>query len=384
MSFLVRLLLLCLALASSVSAQTVEIDPLQCWWRSTSPAVRVGQPFTVVLTCSLVETSTVTVVPDQGPLDPMVTQMPPFEVLGGTHHADLHARDHRFFQYEYRLRFIGEDSFGRDVKLPDLSIGYHLQTRTGDGPAIEGRELMYNLPPMSVRVLSLVPAEETDIRDASTQTFAEVESGLFRADVLRTTAVVLFALAGLGILVGLVRLFGSLRARTAADPGLVPDLAILRALAREFAAIARERRTVGWTSTLVDRLTMALRIAAGYALARPVVQVPFTATADTHDRLVVATGLWRRRRIVVSGSATSETIRRQPGGERSELLDDLEHALDRVTMTQYGRTPRVDEQDLDAAVDAGERAVRRMTGRHTSLRRTLAGFERLRPAGQRA
>jgi hypothetical protein len=310
--------------------------------------------------------------------------MPPFEVLGGTHYADLHTADHRFFQYEYRLRFIGEGSFGKDVKLPDLSIAYHLRTRTGDGPAIEGRELMYNLPPMSVRVLSLVPADETDIRDASSQTFAEVESRLFRANVLRTTAVVLFALAGLGILVALVRLFGGLRARTAADTGLVPDVVILRALRKEFAGIERERRTVGWTSALVDRLTSALRIAAGYALSRPVVQVPFTATADTDDRLVVSTGLLRRPKVIVSGSATAESIRRERGNNASELLDDLERALDRVTIKQYGRTPRVDEHELDAAVEAGERSVRQMTARHTWLRRKLAGFERLRPAGQRA
>src|SRR5258706_3476726 len=172
---------------TSASAQTtVETDPLQCWWRTSAAAVRVGQPFAVVLTCAVVETDTVKVVPDQAPLDPTVMQMPPFEVLGGTHQADLRTDDHRFLQYEYRLRLVAEDDFGKDVKLPDTKISYHLQSRTGEGPAIEGREQTYFLPPMSVRVLSLVPADEIDIRDASASTFGDVESRTFQADLLRT------------------------------------------------------------------------------------------------------------------------------------------------------------------------------------------------------
>jgi hypothetical protein len=385
MRFPAGLALLLLVVTAPVSAQTVETDPVQCWWRATATAVRVGQPFAVVLTCSVVETSTVIVVPDQGPLDPMVTQMPPFEVLGGTHHADLRTTDHRFFQYEYRLRFIGEDAFGKDVELPALAISYHLQTRTGDGPAIEGRELMYNLAPMTVRVLSLVPADDTSIRDATAQTFGEVESGLFRANALRTTALVLFGLAGLGGLIAIVRLFGGLRRKTAADTGLLPDVAILRGLRKELAAVDRERRVAGWTPALIGRLATALRVAALYAMSRPVIQVAFIDGSDSQDRLVVSSGWPRPRKVVVSGSATPTAIRRQRGDQPSELLDGLERALDRVTIRQYGRTPGVEDHELDTAVEAGERAVREMTRRHTWLRRTLAGAERLRtPVGQRA
>src|SRR5882672_6025243 len=101
------------------SAQPAATDPMQCWWRTSAGAVRVGQQFSVVLTCSVLETDTVKVVADQAPLDPTVMQMPPFEMVGGTHQADLRTDDHRFFQYEYRLRLVAEDDFGKDVKLPD-------------------------------------------------------------------------------------------------------------------------------------------------------------------------------------------------------------------------------------------------------------------------
>ena len=33
----------------------VEADPIRCWWRTSASAVRVGEPFTVVLTCAVVE-----------------------------------------------------------------------------------------------------------------------------------------------------------------------------------------------------------------------------------------------------------------------------------------------------------------------------------------
>jgi len=281
--------------AAPASAQTVETDPLQCWWRTSAAAVAIGQPFSVVLTCAVVETDTVTVVPNQAPLDPIVTRMPPFEVLGGTHHADLRTADHRFFQYEYRLRLIAEDAFGKDVKLPDLAISYHLRSRTSEGPPIEGRELTYNLPPMSVRLLSLVPGDATDIRDVSPGTFGDSESDMFRASVLRTVAVVLVALAGLGFVVAAVRLFGGYRAKAGADARMVPEVAILRQLGRELTAIGRDRRTEGWTPALIDRLMTALRVTAAYALSRSVIQVPLTQAADLEGHLTVGAG-WLRRR----------------------------------------------------------------------------------------
>src|SRR6059036_3566063 len=106
-----------LACTLGASAQTVETDPLQCWWRTSAGAVRVGEPFTVVLTCAVLETDAATVVVDQSRLEPSVVQFAPFEVLGGSHGADLRTDLRRFFQYEYRLRLIAENLFGRDAAL---------------------------------------------------------------------------------------------------------------------------------------------------------------------------------------------------------------------------------------------------------------------------
>jgi hypothetical protein len=80
-------LLLFTALAAAASAQDVQTDPLQCWWRTSVGAIRVGEPFEVVLTCAVLETDAATVVVDQSRLAPNVIQFAPFEVLGGTHGA---------------------------------------------------------------------------------------------------------------------------------------------------------------------------------------------------------------------------------------------------------------------------------------------------------
>src|SRR5580765_7182710 len=61
----------------------VDADPIRCWWRTSANAVRVGESFSLTLTCAIVENETTTVVPDQSRLDPSAMQLPPFEVIGG-------------------------------------------------------------------------------------------------------------------------------------------------------------------------------------------------------------------------------------------------------------------------------------------------------------
>src|SRR5438045_5477388 len=135
----------------------VEADPIRCWWRTSSNAVRVGEPFSLILTCAIVENETTTVVPDQSRLDPAAMQLPPFEVVGGQREPDLRGDQRRFFQYEYTLRLISEELFGKDVRIPSVQISYHLESRVERGDSVRGRDRNYILPSASVEVLSVVP-----------------------------------------------------------------------------------------------------------------------------------------------------------------------------------------------------------------------------------
>src|SRR3989442_14856900 len=76
------------AACSAIAAQNVETDPMQCWWRTSAGAIRVGEPFSLVLTCAVVENDAAKVVVDQSKLEPSVIQLAPFEVTGGAHGAD--------------------------------------------------------------------------------------------------------------------------------------------------------------------------------------------------------------------------------------------------------------------------------------------------------
>jgi len=48
--------------AQGKPANQVESDPIRCWWKTDTNAVRVGEPFTLALTCGVIETDAVRVV----------------------------------------------------------------------------------------------------------------------------------------------------------------------------------------------------------------------------------------------------------------------------------------------------------------------------------
>jgi len=360
------------AIVGPAGAQNVETDPIQCWWRTSAGAIRVGEPFSLVLTCAVVENDAAKVIVDQSKLEPSVIQLAPFEVTGGSHGADLRTDNRRFFQYEYRLRLIAENLFGRDVALPETKLSYHVQSQTSQRSAIQGRDQSYVLPPQSIRVVSMVPADASDIRDTTTETFADVDQRSFRANLLIVTGGVLFALAGLMALFGVVRLVNLFRKPAAASDRLVGDAAILSAVGRELSAVRRAREDSGWTRELAGRALAALRLAAAYALGRKVSQLraarasaPLNGKPRDAGNLIVTAGWPRGKRIAVSGSITPQAVAHEIARDampprRAAMLESLEQALTRFTAAQYGRETGLDDAALDESLAAGARALRRL------------------------
>ena len=162
--------------AAQTGTDMVEVEPITCWWRTSTSAVRTGESFGMTLTCAVVETEANKVVPDFSKLDPTVVQLPPFEVLGGTHPGDLVRPGKRFFQYDYRLRLIAEDAFGNDVSIPPLEISYRIESKVTGGDVAQGRDQSYSLPKASVRLISLVPDDTSDIREAPVSMFSGIEN----------------------------------------------------------------------------------------------------------------------------------------------------------------------------------------------------------------
>ncbi len=360
-------------------AQTIETDPLQCWWRTSAGAVRVGEEFQVVLTCAVLETDAATVIVDQTKLEPSVVQFAPFEVLGGLHGADLRTDLRRFFQYEYRLRLIAENEFGKDVPLPEVKLAYHVQSRVGQNAAIQGREQSYVLPAQSIRILSLVPGDAADIRDAPAETFTGLDRRTFRANLLQSIGGALFAISALLVLLALVRLFARFRKRSVSTDRLVSDAAILRSAGRELAAVQRDRERSGWTAELAARALTALRIAAAYASGRPVARSAVTILPSTvsNQRLAEADGVlmvragWpRTKRVAISGAVTPGSLSRERArvtttARRGETLESLEQALAQFNAAQYGRDEKLDDTALDEALAAARAATRRLKFQQT-------------------
>ena len=395
---------LSVAINAAARAQDVQTDPLQCWWRTSAGAIRVGEPFTVVLTCAVLETDAATVVVDQSRLEPSVVQFAPFEVLGGSHGADLRTDQRRFFQYEYRLRLIAENLFGKDVALPETKLSYRVQSKVGQKTSIQGRDQAYVLPAESIRVMSLVPADASDIRDAPAETFGDIDQRAFRANLFSVIGTVLFVLAGLLALLAVVRLARRYQKPSAAGDRLITDAAVLRGISRELSAVQRERDRGGWTPELAGRALAALRIAATYAVGRRASLMPAkplgvdpnpnsqsqsatvnpqSATGNPHSailnpqssnlnpqsvepgRLILQAGWPRGKRIAVSGSVTPQTVARElsrakGSARRTELLESLAQALTAFTTAHFGRDGTLDDGALDQALATAKQVPRRM------------------------
>jgi hypothetical protein len=375
-------LMLAAAGVSRAAAQTVQTDPLQCWWRTSAGAVRVGEPFQVVLTCAVLETDAATVVVDQSRLEPAVLQFAPFEVLGGSHGADLKTEDRRFFQYEYRLRLIAENMFGKDAALPDLKISYRVQSKVGQKTSLQGRDQTYVMPATSVRILSLVPADATDIRDSATETFTDLDQRALRANLLVVIGTVLFVLAGLLAILVIVRLLSRFRKPTVVTDRLITDGTILRGVGRELAAVRRARDSGGWTTELAGRALAAIRIIAAYAMDRRVGHMPAGAVDLVEDgRLVLRTSWPRGKRIAVSGSVTPQILSREianatalSSARRTQLLTSLEQSLLTFTAAQFGRDGKLDDGELDQALATGVQALRQVKIKQIWLMKRVAAW----------
>ncbi len=355
------------------AAQDVEVDPVSCWWRTAAAAVRVGEPFSLQLTCSGLETDAARAVIDRTRLGPAAVQFPPFEVVGGSQSPDHVTPGRRFMQYDYSLRLIAEDAFGLDVPIPALEITYRIETRVQqDAAAVQGREQTYTLPAIPVRVASLVPQSATDIRESRVPSLNEIAAREFRARLFRVLSFILFGVAGLVVALSVAHWFRHRRAAsTGRERRLLPNRAVLAAVRRELRAVQRESRG-GWTPEIVGRALAATRVVASYLARHAVSQRAMTAPVAVGE-LTATAGLVGRRRVAVSGATTTRTL--QALGDNTEVVaSNLEAALAILTAARYGRDGTLNGGSLDEALSAAMRATDRVASRHTWLAETFASF----------
>jgi hypothetical protein len=361
------------ASAQTAQQQNVEVDPVQCWWRTSAPSVRIGEQFSLDLTCSALETDTTTAVIDRSRLGTASVQFPPFEVTGGSQSADYTTTGRRFMQYQYTLRLIGEDFFGSDVVIPAMSISYRIESRVQADSAVQGREQNYEMPALTIRINSLVANDARHIRESPVPSLNDIAAREFRARMFRLVAWILFGVAGLMLVLTVVRWY---RAKRTADRAvarhLLPHRRVLAAVKRELRDI-RQATRAGWSLEMISRALAAGRIVAGYLSGGTVAQVETEQMRD--GQLSLGGGMLGRRHVGVSASATGRAVR----GHAS--APDLDDALGVLTAARYGRLDRYDSGALDDALNSVMRAADRAASQHTwvaeigrSMGQTLRGW----------
>ena len=340
-------------------------EPIRCWWRTSVSAVTIGEPFEATVTCAVPESDVVRVVPDESRLEPTSIQLAPFEVLGGSHPADLRSSTHRFFQYRYSVRIIAPDIIGRDAKFPDIQLHYRLHDRVA-GETVEGRDRIYLLPGQPIRVLSQVPLEADDIRDSSDADFSAVTALQFRARAFRLAALVL-VLSGLVVLASVVvRLArGRNPARRLSASPVSPRAALGQAVA-ELREIKLQSAGT-WTADLIARTAGAERVVAAIGLGYPVAQHrQARGTPGPPGSLPCTRGWLRKDRYAVSSSITPNEIARRlvqlpsmPSNHRA-ALEDIQRSLAVHTRALYGSASEIDGSALDEAMSAGLAAAQQL------------------------
>jgi hypothetical protein len=345
----------------------VEVEPIACWWKTDRSAVNIGERFTVTLTCSIVETAPIKVVPDLNQLEPTTVALQPFEVVKGVRHEDIRQPPKRYIQYEYTTRLVGDVFFGKDVDIPAVKITYHIQSAISGGS--QGRDQTYALPPLAMRVNSLVPKKTADIRDNTADTFADIEVRRLRSSAELVASAIAFGFALVLAGLALVRVVGRYRVRTPSAVRRLPVGAVIRGCLTTVSGLRDEIARDGWTADLAGRALAVFRIATAVALGRPVAQEIVEPHVEPHEgQLALRKGVLRRKRALISTSTTPVTIARtlverngnRPNPRTELLLADLQESLIAFRAARYGRDAKLDTAALDAALDRGTEALRKL------------------------
>ncbi len=371
-----------LAVLLPTPSRAQEVDPIRCWWQSSAGAITIGESFNVVLTCAVIETESMQVVADESRLGVASIQMSPFEILGGSHPADAHRLQRRYFQYHYQLRLIGTDAIGHDVNVPALAIPYRVHSRVGAAAALEGRDLTYLMPALPIKVLSLVPAAAADIRDGSDASLGAVESLRFRGSLFQILAIALGAVAAVMAVMALVPLARGARKAGAVVSDRLPDRAVASSAAQALVDVQSLATADGWTDAAVARALAAVRVIAALTVHRPISEKDLKAAAPVPEgRLAVSHGRVRTRRAAVSSAVTatdvalaaaqlddavSPTHRHQLQGLQSALVD--------LTAALYRQAPVRDAATLNEAVRHAIEVAGELRRARNSWSRLRQGF----------
>lgn len=309
-----------------------EIDPIQCWLKSDKSSVRIGEIFMLTLTCQVVETEYEKVVPSESMLEPSVVAFSPYEVVEGQRHSDIRNGTFRLFQYQYRLRLVGEDFFGKEIPVPQLEIKYRVERKINK-QNFDSREKVYQLPALQIKVISIVPKDAKDIVDVGNESFADIKTHRNRSYVAFILAGVLFLVPLAVLSMPLVRSIRQARKARSNGTGF-SNAVLLRRISHELDGIRKAIPSTGWDGESVGRVLAILRIIGSIALSRQINQLPTRfESRGLEGQLKLRKGFFKPEKVLISSSLTPEIFDSQKhllNKEWTESFSLIFHTLNSV------------------------------------------------------
>lgn len=285
-----------------------DIEAIQCWLKSDRNSIRIGERFYVTLTCRVIEAESGKAVPLESVLEPAAVSFPPYEVVQGTRYQDIKEGSFRYIQYQYDLRLMGDEFFGKEVPIPSLEIKYKIQRKISNEESLDSREKIYKLPPLPVKISSLVPKNTKDIRDASADNFGVVKTRMFRAYASFSVAVLLLILPLIIALVPLVRSIRHFK-QEKSNGTTFSNASLLRRLKRELRFVGRTSSKTGWNAELVGKMVTISRVAGSVALSGKISQLSTRfETRGLEGQLKLRKGILWPKKVLISSSLTPESM----------------------------------------------------------------------------
>lgn len=321
-----------------------EVEAIVGWWQTNISHVRLGEPFTLIVTFQYVETPQKRVVFDSTAFDPLAIDVKPFEVVGRVREYKIRKVDFVFRQYLFvTLRLMDESFIGKEVALPAVKFSYRLNTVTRDGAFVQGAENMYVLPKMPIKVLSIVPKEADDIRDIEYRTLDGVQKERSYALFALLFAIVL-GFSAVAILFRAVFLFFRRQSKIAQKDGQAPALRVRRVrllwvLLRRFGQVFSRTHRAGWNEREISNALALSRLAASAVLKLPIAYGRVLKTDVEEGQVVMVRPWFRKHTIVASSSLTGERVHAAAeelkSSRRAYAANCISCSLDTFTRTRH-------------------------------------------------
>jgi hypothetical protein len=253
------------------------------------------------------------------------------------------------------------------VEIPSFSVTYNIKS---DVPgAAAGRDHMYVLPSLPMRVQSLVPTKANDIRDDAPESFGAATARLSQARSEFIAAGIFFGFSALMLVFAGVHLIRRHRTRGPAQAPVVSNTKLVGACLAEITRIQSEVKNTGWTPERAGSVLSVLRVGSAVAMGRPVTQTPMkTAAVAREGQIAVRKGILGRERIAVSAPVTPNAIERH-GVNGNAMIADLGKSLFAFSTVRYGRNGNMDTPALNRALENSRAALQRLRFRSWKWKR---------------